>query len=257
MPTDWLFPDRSRLAKVVESWVKEGGGVAALRHSPPPVADGCRAAAAAAAAGLRRGEAQGGGHELCTYVHRSRSVLVLTCPYLLARAAAGCAAPSAPGCWEPVSHGSTLCCRPALALMVRLSLAPAAAACGARRALPCWQTPAGELACIVAAQASSSPLILLLRCRRTVTRRCCCSARRRRPLCTLCAVHSEISGLGKYFVQKCLGCFRENLFCTDVLLKWIKSNLMNDLRMNNLNLESDFNSWKIQSISNLKIYIIQ
>ena len=35
MPTDWLFPDRSRLAKVVESWVKEGGGVAALRRSPP------------------------------------------------------------------------------------------------------------------------------------------------------------------------------------------------------------------------------
>jgi hypothetical protein len=40
---------------------------------------------------LRRGEAQGGGHELCTYVHRSRSVLVLAC--LLARAAAGCASP--------------------------------------------------------------------------------------------------------------------------------------------------------------------
>ena len=136
MPTDWLFPDRSRLAKVVESWVKEGSGVAALRRSPPRSAAGRRRLprrrAAAAAAGLRRGEAQGGGHELCTYVHRTRSVLVLACPYLLARAAACCAAPSAPGCCEPVSHGSTLCCRPALALMVRLSLAPAAAACGAR-----------------------------------------------------------------------------------------------------------------------------
>ena len=252
MPTDWLFPDRSRLAKVVESWVKEGGGVAALRHSPLPVADGCRATAAAAAAGLRRGEAQGGGHELCTYVHRSRSVLVLTCPYLLAWAAAGRAAPSAPGCWEPVSHGSTLCCRPALALMVRLSLAPAAAACGARRALPCWQTPAGELACIVAAQASSSPLILLLRCRRTVTRRCCCSARRRRrPMYTLCAVHSEISGPGRYFVQKFLGCFQEIfffLFWWILLLKQIKFNLKNDLKILILHLESDFDSWIIQSM---------
>ena len=97
MPTDWLFPDRSRLAKVVESWVKEGGGVAALRRSPPRSAAGRRRLprrrAAAAAAGLRRGEAQGGGHELCTYVHRIRSVLVLACPYLLARAAACCAAP--------------------------------------------------------------------------------------------------------------------------------------------------------------------
>ena len=42
MPTDWLFPDRSRLAKVVESWVKEGGGVAALRRSPPRSATGRR-----------------------------------------------------------------------------------------------------------------------------------------------------------------------------------------------------------------------
>ena len=221
MPTDWLFPDRSRLAKVVESWVKEGGGVAALRRSPPRSAAGRRRLPRRRRGSSRTEKRRGARRRPRTmYVRTSLMERVGACLPLLAGASC-CrlrrAAPSTPGCWEPVSHGSTLCCRPALALMVRLSLAPAAAACGARRALPCWQTPAGELACIVAAQASSSPLILLLRCRRTVTRRCCCSARRRRrPLCTLCAVHSEISGPGRYFVQKFLRCFGRIFF---VLMK--------------------------------------
>lgn len=65
------------LAKVVESWVKEGGCMAACGCSLPA---------------CRRSEVEGGGHEL-----RISLVLVLHAP-----AFSGCG-------WEPVSHDSTLC----------------------------------------------------------------------------------------------------------------------------------------------------
>ena len=137
MPTDWLFPDRSRLAKVVESWVKEGGGVAALRRSPPRSAAGRRRLPRRRRGGSSRTEKRRGARRRprTMYVRTSHTERVGACLPLLAGASCCLlrrAAPSAPGCCEPVSHGSTLCCRPALALMVRLSLAPAAAACGWR-----------------------------------------------------------------------------------------------------------------------------